>query len=346
MPHENSPRSHSPEDETSLESDFSEPRAERTQDTFDSVRDRLAETPSGASPVERLTSSIEQLDAVYRERLAELYLSCLQGMKADEIQFIRGDEELRNKTAYALQELEIEGKHFNFGEYYVSPYVARDPDIAWLALELNARAQQVDDVFQAKAAEIAQATGALHLPGEVKDVNRISEKLELDYRSRHGYEVADVHQLAPMVKDAARCRLVIQGDPTTEDQPIIDQIETSGLTIARDALDRPSIKRGFVDHHSGEPLDIESGTRYRDTKVTVTVEVPTRDGGVTLCEIAIVTPEMSTATVSEHPLYEITRSLEDDERPLAATLLHKLREVQEQFYGEVSQQISNRLSAT
>lgn len=131
-------------------------------------------------------------------------------------------------------------------QYRTGTVQREDTEIAWLALELNARAQQVDDVFQAKAAEIARATGALHLPGEVKDVHRIAEKLELDYRSRQGYEVADIHQLAPMVKDAARCRLVIQGDPTTEDQPIIDQIETSGLTIARDALDRPSIKRGTV----------------------------------------------------------------------------------------------------
>ena len=78
----------------------------------------------------------------------------------------------------------------------------------------------------------------------------------------------------------------------------------------------------------------------------MTVVVPTRDGGITLCEIAIVTPEMAIATVSEHPIYEITRSLDGDKHPAAATLLHSLEEIQEEFYSGVSQQISKRVSAT
>ncbi len=80
--------------------------------------------------------------------------------------------------------------------------------------------------------------------------------------------------------------------------------------------------------------------------VTVTVEVPTRDGGTTLCEIAIVTPEMAATTVSEHSIYEITRWLDRDKHPAAATLLHSFEEIQDVFYSGVLRQISKRVSAS
>lgn len=67
-------------------------------------------------------------------------------------------------------------------------------------------------------------------------------------------------------------------------------------------------------------MEINAVDSYRDTKVTVTMEVPRRDGTVTLCEIAIVTPEMASATVTEHPVYEIVRSTTEDRRASIAKL--------------------------
>lgn len=199
-----------------------------------------------------------------------------------------GDEELRNKTAYAIQELEIDQDILDLGDFYETPFFPRNPEIARRAMELAARAIPVNGVFQAQAAEIARATDSLHLAGPAKDMHRIAEKMERDYGDDKGDTEIDVDVLASLVKDAARCRIVIDGDPTIADQPIIDTIEDSGQTIAEDSLHHPLIKRGFLERYTGGPLDIESGTTYRDTKVTVTVtvEVSTRDGEVTSCEIA------------------------------------------------------------
>lgn len=308
--------------------------------------DESEETPPApeVTTAEKLREYNKHLEGEYRQLLAEPFASCLRNLTATEIAFIRGDEELRNKTAYAMHEFGVDQDFLNLGDSYETAYVPKDPEIAKRAMVLAARAVQVNASFQAQAAEIARATGSLHLPGPVKEAHRIAEKMEKDYRD----EAISIDILAFMVKDAVRCRIVVDGDPTTSDQAIIDKIEESGLHIAEDALHHPLIKRGFRDRHTGEPLDIESGTSYRDTKVTVTVtvEVPTRDGGVTLCEIAIVTPEMAAATVSEHPLYEITRSLDGDERPFATKLGDELKGIQRVFYTEVSHQMSHRLAAS
>ena len=297
---------------------------------------------------EEMRTYLDRLDIEYRHRLAVLFASCLQNFGAPETAFILDNEELRNKTSYAMHELGVDQDVLGVGDYYETAYVPRDPKIAKRAMELAARATQVNVSFQVQVAEIARATGSLHLPGPVKEAHRIAEKMEKEYGDEQVEGKIDLDLLASLVKDAVRCRIVVSGDPIVFDQTVLAKIEESGLHIAEDALHHPLIKRGFRDRHTGEPLEIESGTSYRDTKVTVTVtvEVPTRDGGITLCEIAIVTPEMAAATVAEHPIYEITRSLEGDDRPSVIKLGDELLSIQEGFYSEISKQISERVSTT
>lgn len=339
---------HTEEAPEESDSDIRDQTAEsNASEVFHDADNAVADSPE-ATPAEILRVYVEQLESDYTQRLAELFASCLHTLDTSELALLHSDEELRNKTAYAIREFRIDRSTLDLGDYYETAYVAHDPEIARRAMELAAKAIQVNESFQAQAADIAQATDSLHLPGSVKDAHRIAEKMEKDYGDDQEIGAIDVDFLASLVKDAARCRIVVSGDPTVADQPIIDRIEESGLTIAEDSLHHPLIKRGFLDRHTGEPLDIEAGMRYRDTKVTVTVtvEVPARDGGVTLCEIAIVTPEMAAATVSEHPIYEITRSLDGDERSTALALLYKLRKIQTEFYGGVSRQIGERVSTT
>jgi hypothetical protein len=304
--------------------------------------------PHEATPADEKRTYLDRLHGEYKQRLAELFALCLQRLSVEELAFIRGDEELRNKTAYAMIRFGIDQDTFEIGEYYENPFHPSDPQIVMRAMELEARAIQVNASFQEQAAEIARATGSLHMPGPIKDAHRIAEKMEQDYGDDQGDSAVDIDLLASLVKDAVRCRIVVYGDPMVADQVVIDKIKESDLHIAEDNSHHPLIKRSFRDRHTGEPLDIESGTSYRDTKVTVTVtitvEVRTRDGEATLCEIAIVTPEMAMATVAAHPIYEITRSLQGDKRPIAARLDARLKEVQNIFYGDVSLQIANRLA--
>ncbi|MGC4104891.1 MAG: hypothetical protein QM753_00870 [Thermomicrobiales bacterium] len=297
-----------------------------------------------AAPVDEIQAYLDRLDVEYKQRLAELFASGLQNLSAEEIAFIHGDEELRNQVAYAIQGFGIDQGSLDYGRYHIEPFRPGNSQILMRAMDLERRAMQVNDVFQDQAHAIAQATGSLHLPGPIKDARRIAEKMEKDYGD--GQDHPDINLLASKVKDAVRCRIVINGDPTVADQAVIDQIEGSRLIIAEDSHHHPLIKRSFRDRYTGEPIDIESSTSYRDTKVTVTitVEVRTRDGEATLCEIAIVTPEMAVATVAEHPIYEITRSLQGDKRPIAARLDARLKEIQNVFYGDVSLQIANRLA--
>jgi hypothetical protein len=298
------------------------------------------ETPSAAesATAKRLLKYNKILEDKYTLQLAELFSPYLRKLTATETALIHGDEKLRKKIAHAIHALGVERDTLDLGDSYEDPFIPADPEIAKRALELEERAIQVNAAFQAEAGQISRATGSLHVPGPVKDAHRIAEKMEREYRGTLGGNETSIDLLASLVKDAVRCRIVIDGDPTTADQAVIETITESGLAIAKDALHHPLIKRSFRDRHTGKPLDIGSGAGYRDTKVTVTVtvEVPTRDGGTTLCEIAIVTPEMAAATVSEHPIYEISRSLEADKRPATATLLSRLEEVQEAFYRDVS----------
>lgn len=342
MPHEKQPSSGSPEDipdqerESSIPSElYNEGRADETRQSELSI-----------TSAEALTVYISELETAYGNRLAELFITCVHNLDTTEQDFIRSDEEIRNKVAFALQEFGIDHDVLYFGDYRKSAYVAKKPEIARHAMELAAKAIEVDETFQAYAADIARTTGALHIPGPVKDMHRIAEKMETDYLSEMSNEEVVLDRLSARVRDAARCRLVVDGDPTVADESIIAMIEEVGLHIAEDEHHNPWIRRGFRDKDSGEPLNIESVKDYRDTKVTVTVEVPTGDGGVALCEIAIVTPEMAVATVSEHPVYEIIRSFDsDDARRSVLVIIRELRGLQEAFYGGVSQQISSRLAA-
>ena len=362
---ENTPGSQSPEDREFQENASPDSPINDAQNALDHDQHRDLELAPGvrapettvpvsehqaaelqAPTTETMAAYLEWLEIEYRHQLAEQFTLWLRSIDTAEIEFIRGDEILRNKTAFVLHEFGIDRAAPYFGEYRRTSYVARNPEIAQRAMELYGRAVEVDESFQARAAEIARSTGSMHIPGPIKDIPRIAEKMERDYLSGRGDQETDLDQLSAIVKDVARCRLVVDGNPIVADEPIIAKIEEIGLRIAEDGEHRPLIKRSFRDRHTGEPTPIETGVTHRDTKVTVTVEVPTSDGDIALCEIAIVTPEMATATVFEHPIYEITRSLDGDERPTAVTLLSKLRRMQREFYGEVSQQISTRLSTT
>lgn len=362
---ENTPGPQSPDGRESQEDTSPDLRIDDAQDALDHDQHRDSElvpevrAPETTVPVsehqtaelqepttETMAVYLERLETEYRKHLAGQFALWLGRLNAAEIAFILSDNDLRNNVAHSLKEYGVEQNTLGIGEYVETAYVAHHPRIAQRAMELAARARQVNESFQAQAAEIARTTGSLHLPEPVKDAHRIAEKMERDYGDEQRDTELDIDLLASLVKDAVRCRLVVGGDPIIVDEPIIRKIGESGLTIAEDNLHNPLIKRGFRDRHTGEPLDIESGTRYRDTKVTVivTVEVPTRDGATALCEIAIVTPEMAAATVSEHPIYEITRSLEGDDNVAAARLLSSLNEIQEGFYNGVSRQISERVS--
>lgn len=291
---------------------------------------------------------IDRLEVEYKQQLAELLAGYLLALNTAEMSTIRGNEHLRNTFARAIQILGVDQEILHLGEPYESPYRPRNPEIAKRAMELEANAIQVNAWFQDQMQEIARATGSLFKGGPVKKAHRIAEKMENDYGEEHGGAELDVDFLASMIKDAVRCRLVVDGDPISADRPIVEKIMERGLHIAEDRHHIPLIKRGFFDIYSGEPLDIASGTNYRDTKVTVTVtvEVPTRDGGTTLCEIAIVTPEMLAAAESGHVIYDITRSMKGDDRSEVAILSNRLEVLQEAFYSGVSQEIAHRLEGT
>ncbi|WP_158645209.1 hypothetical protein, partial [Tsukamurella conjunctivitidis] len=103
---------------------------------------------------------------------------------------------------------------------------------------------------------------------------------------------------------------------------------------------KEKIKRKHIAE-DGTPLSIAGQSQYMDTKITV--KVPDAVTGTDIFgEVVIATPEMAAATVAEHPLYEIIRSL-NGTSSAEVTLRLKLETLSETFYESVSEQLGSTL---
>ncbi|WP_454296799.1 hypothetical protein [Salana multivorans] len=265
----------------------------------------------GLSPEnQRTVEYMRECEATYPERLRSLLVDGLARLPDDARKLGTENEVVRYELARALTALGADAEALGFGVAGDKhAYEVQHPEVATRAARLAADARLANPYLQAKAGEVARDANLILQPAEAKDENRIAEKMELDYQSLRPKHALDVEQLAAKVKDAVRCRLIIRDDPTSVDDGIIEEIAEHGLTIAHDHTGAPRIKQSYRDRRTNEPIQIEDATNYRDTKVTVTVEVPTTDGRSVLGEIAIVTPDLTSTCSLGLGVFVLVRGL-------------------------------------
>lgn len=290
---------------------------------------------------EEMERYLDRLNEDYRDQLAGQFSLWLHTLTIADIAFIQADEWLRSGVVSTTRRLGIAENFQVFGSHESKVTAYRNAKVNRAAIEIATRAQRVNPSFQAEAAEIARALGLLHIPGPLKKPERIAEKIDNDYLVNSHTRGLEVDTLASKIKDAARCRIVIEGDPRSADQPVIEMITASRLDIAVNPDGSQQITRGF-----GSVKSNGIRPRYRDTKAIVAVEMPADDNQVVRCEIAIVTPEMAVACDVEHPIYEILRSFEIDGRPASVSVAETLGALPERFYRDVQEHLHQRLDAT
>jgi hypothetical protein len=299
----------------------------------DSSTESLAENPHiEHESAERLRNRENECEELFKGELKVSFTELLTNLSPEEIQLIHADSNLRDHMACALEELGVEDT-IGFGPHVETDYIGT-PETMEQASGLVARAERVNDGFQASVHQVANDVGGKFKAGKVKTESRIAEKAEIEYGN-------DVDQ----VKDAVRNRITIGGDPTVDDLRVVEALRSAGHEFATNKrTGEEQIKRGFYGR-DGQPLSVDRWKRYLDTKVTARILDPETSKTV-LAEIAIATPEMAAATTVEHSLYELSRSIKTTEEnsDVENSLRTKLTEMSLAFYKKVSDELVSRLT--
>lgn len=312
-----------------------------------------AETGNGVQEssfeMNRVAEIGERQELCEREYTAQLHDSLaayLEGIGANNramAEVIESDSQLRAAISHACEFFSIDTQSLGIDlstAEQADTGVETDPQVAHEAQNLAESAGRVNEGFQVVLAGTAGETGSLYVEGPVKKPERIAEKAINDY-------VGDVNQ----VKDAVRGRIVIDGDPTVQDEDIVEKIRAQFSDAQKGRITK--VKRPFINTMTGEAIPVEKWSRYLDTKVSVEV-VDQATGGVVTGEIAIVTPEMAAATKVEHPLYEIIRTQEavlekagqeNPSKQLQLEFVAGLKAQVNAFYRGVAQGIQSRITS-
>ncbi|TWS17774.1 hypothetical protein FK529_18955 [Tsukamurella asaccharolytica] len=278
--------------------------------------DREHEDETAPGELLRRTTEYERQ---FRHQLAGMFGELLAGGLTDaEQQFIANNAELQHMIEAARAS--FAGEPVAAVEYVGSPEVMRQ-----CALLVEA-AHRVDGEYQARMAAVGERLGVAYSPGGVKSIGRMAEKTERE----NGGDVS-------RIKDVVRGRLIIPGD-LRDDGQYIAAVRDAGFSIMRDrTTGEELIKRNYIAEN-GTPLPVRGQPKYLDTKITIKL-TDKASGNEVSAEMVIATPEMAAATVAEHPLYEIRRSL-NGTSAAEIRLKKKLRAVSANFYRSVSDRVA------
>lgn len=246
-------------------------------------------------------------------------------------ELITADEVLRNKFAYAVRSLDAKDT-LGIGQYIEAPeYEPKDARVAQHSEQLYEAGERVDSGFQATMQALALELGLSYQVGPVKKSSRIAEKAVVEEGLNGDSTQEKIENVVWQdVKDTVRGRFLV------DDPRRIDEL-ARGVQEAYEVLRTKSTLP--TSRETGE-VSLR-GNKYMDTKFTLGVD-DSQTGRRVKAEVAICTPEMAAATIAEHPVFEIIRSL-DDRDARQVQLKAQLQKMSRDFFMAVSQQQADRL---